>query len=426
MIYIRYFFPLILFLIFYLGAALYFTISGNSQGFYQFSPLKAIIPAVIVGLLQPFSKTKENIHSFIKGLRQLDILLMSGIFILSGIFCPLTNLIGGVDSLVQATIQVFPHQSLLIGLFLMSALVSTAIGTSMGVVALIVPIAVRLAEQGAIPLNIGVATVIGGAMFGDNLSFVSDTTIAAVVSQGADLKRKFQLNAKIAGCSGVLMCIVLLFYPTQPLKIPPLPVNFINLLPYTILLGLAFLGFSVFKVLLMGIITAFGIAIFYHHLPILSVLECMMQGAWDMHEIVLLSLIIGGLGQLLQDKGAMEYLLHKMHAYVGTQNQTKRAEGMIGLAVSLIDILLANNTIAIILTGRLANNLATHYHIPAHRSATLLGNFSCVFQGILPYGAQILLASKLSGVLALDLSAQVYYCFILGIITILYIYYKKN
>jgi Na+/H+ antiporter NhaC len=426
MIFIRNFLPLLIFLGLYIGSSLYFFALGNSDAFYKFSPLKAIIPALLIGIFLGKRSAKENLKSVIQGIKNTDILMMCGIFLLAGAFCPLTSAIGSVDTLVQVTLKYIPHSFLLIGVFFISALISTAIGTSMGVVALIVPIVLQLAEQGGFSLGIGVATVISGAMFGDNLSLVSDTTIASVLSQGADFKKKFQLNAVIALLSGAAMVAFLYAFPSHSVPLPLTSPNLINILPYGVLLGCALIGFNVFKVLSAGILSACIIGFFHYHLPLSFLGEQMLKGALSMQEITCLSLLIGGMGKLLQDQGAMAQLLSQMTSFIEKGHQKKRAEGVISFIVSIMDILLANNTIAIVLSGEFAKNLANRYHIPPHRSALLLDNFSCVFQGILPYGAQILLASKLSGVLALTLASQVYYCFILGVFTIVYILFFNN
>lgn len=411
--------PIFLFLILFVGSGTYFTYQNINMAFYQISPTVAIIPAIVLAFCLLSGQTQERLNSFLDGLRHRDIVTMCLIFLLAGAFNTVTKSIGCVEATVNLVLSLIPGEFVLIGVFLTAAFISTAIGTSMGTIATMGPIAVGIAHHGAIPIDLGMATVIGGAMFGDSLSPVGDTTIAAVLSQQADFRKKLILNAIVA-CIAAILMIALLWRIHTPSSTPIITdYNLVLIIPYLLLVILAFAGFNVFQVLISGLIIAGLIGFWQIGYSIVDFAKDINKGFESMHEIFLLSLFVGGLANMLKDLGAMTFIINFIS---NAHHLTKRsAQLVIGALVSVFDVLIANNTVAIIFSGEMAKTIAHKYRIPNHYTAAWLDIFSCVFQGILPYGAQILLASTLAGVSPLLIAGQVYYCYILGTIAVLYI-----
>jgi Na+/H+ antiporter NhaC len=414
--------PIFLFLILFVGSGTYFTYQNIDMAFYQISPTVAIIPAIVLAFCLLNGPAQERLNSFLDGLRHRDIVTMCLIFLLAGAFNTVTKSIGCVEATVNLVLSLIPSEFVLIGVFLTAAFISTAIGTSMGTIATMGPIAVGIANHGAIPIDLGIATVIGGAMFGDSLSPVGDTTIAAVLSQQADFRKKLILNAIVA-CIAAILMIALLWRIHTPSSNPIISdYNFVLIIPYLLLVILAFAGFNVFQVLISGLITTGLIGYWQISYSIVDFAKDINKGFESMHEIFLLSLFVGGLANMLKDLGAMTFIINFISK---AHHLTKRsAQLVIGALVSVFDVLIANNTVAIIFSGEMAKTIANKYRIPSHYTAAWLDIFSCVFQGILPYGAQILLASTLAGVSPLLIAGQVYYCYILGVVAVLYILLK--
>ncbi|MEK6734121.1 MAG: Na+/H+ antiporter NhaC family protein [Pseudomonadota bacterium] len=417
------FLPILFFIALYVGSGIYFTIMGVDNSFYQLSPLTAIIPAIVLGWFLYKGKTEERMHAFLDGVRHRDIITMCIIFLLAGAFSEVTKSIGSVDSTVNMALSFAPSNFLLIGLFLISAFISTAIGTSMGTIATVAPIAVGLAAQGAFPTVLGVATVISGAMFGDNLSIVSDTTIAAVLSQEANMKKKLKLNAKVAIIASILTILVLIYNSGTSIEIDSHGYSVLLVFPYIILIVLAGIGVNVFGALSISLVCAFIVGKIINDYSIFQFSKDIVKGFSSMEEIMILSLMVGGLSGL-SGKASSELAVH-LGEWVSKHGSVKMAQFIIAKMVSIFDILLANNTIAIIFTGEIARNIAKKHHLPPHYSAVWLSTFSCVFQGIIPYGAQVLLASSIAEVSPLSIIPQVYYCYILAVVSILYISFAK-
>jgi Na+/H+ antiporter NhaC len=426
--YIISFLPILLFVIIFVGSGIFFTIKGVENAFYQLSPLVAIMPAIALGWIQHRGKTQERMNDFLDGLRHRDIITMCIIFLLAGAFSEVTKSIGSVEATVNLSLSFIPTKFLLIGLFFVAAFISTAIGTSMATIATIAPIAVGLSTQGAFPLAIGVATVIGGAMFGDNLSIISDTTIAAVSSQESEIKPKVKLNSKIAAIASVITIIALLFSVDENIDIISKDYSLLKVSPYIFLIMLAVSGINVFIALVTSIVFSFAVGIISGEYNMLSWSHDITNGFLTMHEIMLLSLMIGGLSGLV-GKSAKAKLAKNLSAWISKRGGQKMAQLVIAKIVSIFNLLLANNTIAIIFSGEIARDIAKKHKIPPHYSAVWLDSFSCVIQGILPYGAQVLLASAIAGISPLNVIPFVYYCYALGFVSIIWILFtnlKKN
>jgi len=426
MSYVVHFIPIVVFILIFVGSGVYFSILGTPNAFYQLSPVTAVIPAIALGWLLHKGTTQQKMHDFLDGVRHRDIITMCIIFLLAGAFSKVTNHIGSVDATVNMALSLIPSEFLLIGIFLVSAFISTAIGTSMGTIATIAPIAAGLSVQADFLPALSVATVVGGAMFGDNLSIISDTTIAAVMSQEADMKKKLTLNAKVAVVSSLITIAILLIKTDVQLFVEAKEYSFLLITPYIVLMILAIGGVNVFVALSTSILFAGIIGIIVNNdYNILIFSQDLNKGFAEMNEIMLLSLMVGGLSGLAGKNFSRE-TADKLSSWISKRNAgDKMLQLIIAKLVSIFDILLANNTIAIIFTGEIAREIVKKHKIPPHYSAAWLDIFSCVFQGIIPYGAQILLASTIAGVSPLTVMPYVYYCYVLGFVAIMHITFIK-
>ena len=283
---------------------------------------------------------------------------------------------------------------------------------------------VELSAQGAFGLELGAATLVGGAMFGDNMSVISDTTIASVSSQHANLKEKLKLNMKVALMASFITVCFLAFADSPEIDIADRNYNLLLISPYIFLIILAAIGVNVFVVLVVSLIFAGCVGIFIVDYSIIQFAQDISQGFHDMHEIMLLSILIGALSGL-SNQNSKEFAF-EISKLLPKNAGKKSAELLISLLVSLFDILLANNVVAIIFSGKIAKEIAEKYKIKPHESAAWLDIFSCVFQGIIPYGAQILLVCAVAHVSPLAVIGKVYYCYILGVVTIAYIVLRRK
>lgn len=422
MLFLIHFAPILLFVSLFAGSGLYFTLTGAPNAFYQLSPLVAIIPAIALGWALHRGKTSDKMHAFLDGVRHRDIITMCIIFLLAGAFSELTKAIGSVDATVNLALSLIPPKFLLVSLFVTAGFISTAIGTSMGTIATLAPIAGGLSAQAGLSPTLAVATVVGGAMFGDNLSIISDTTIAAVMSQKADMKAKLKLNAKVALIASIITLTILFLAANENISVTHKSYSLLLISPYIVLILLAGFGINVFITLAISLAFAsiVGVISNYHDYGLLFISKHIVKGFESMNEIMLLSLMVGGLSGLAQE--GPKALTKKLSSWISMHSGSQiSAQLCIAKVVSIFDVLLANNTIAIIFSGEIARNIAKKYRIPAHYSAAWLDIFSCVFQGLIPYGAQILLASTIVGVSPLAVVPHVYYCYILAVVAIAYI-----
>jgi len=419
------FLPILLFVGIYVGSGIYFSLMGMENAFYQLSPTVAIIPAIALGWMLYKGSTAQRMKTFIDGVRHPDIITMCIIFLLAGAFSSVTSAIGSVDSTVNLALSLISPQFLLIGIFITASFISVAIGSSLGTIATIAPIAASLAGQGVFSPIIGIATVVGGAMFGDNLSPISDTTIAAVMSQEADMKSKLRLNARVAVVASIITIAILFFVQDAHAVIGLREYSLLLVVPYIFLIGLALMGINVFIVLFFSIVCAGCIGYIHHGYTLFALSNDIIKGFMSMHEIMVLSLMVGGLSGLA-GKGSAQLTVRLSEWIARVGGQQKTAQLVIGAIVSVFDLLLANNTVAIVFSGDIARDISKRYHIPPHYSAAWLDIFSCIFQGIIPYGAQLLLASSIAGVSPLLIMPHVYYCYVLAVVTVVFILSKKK
>ena len=386
--------PFVLFLVLFLGTGIVLTLQGKEFAFYQLPASIAIIPAVLFAIYLGKESLNDKVSQFIEGAGHQNIITMCVIYLLAGAFATVAKATGSVDASVQLGLSVFPDYLLLPGLFIVAAFLSTAMGTSMGTIAAIAPIALGFIETADLDASIVAGCIISGAIFGDNLSIISDTTIASTRSQGAHMKDKFKVNFKFA-VPAALVCIVI--YGFIGTNIPHQlanDVSVIGLIPYITILTLALMGLNVFAVLIVGIVLAAFIGMLTNDYQLSAWVSDINKGFASMQDIFILALFIGGLSELARRQGGLAALTHlvKKMAKKISPNNNKRASG-IGIAALAFscNFFTANNTVSIIITGETAKDLATDGNVSPAQSASLLDIFACINQGLLPYGAQALL-----------------------------------
>lgn len=419
--------PLGLFLALFLGAGIYFQVTGVDMAFYQLASPVAILPAIILAVLLSKQAFEERINTFVAGVGDRNIVTMCMIYLLAGAFSTVAAATGGVDAMVALGLHVIPASFLLPGLFIIAAVVSTAMGTSMGTLGALAPVALGLGQASGIDLPLLAGVLVSGAMFGDNLSIISDTTIAATRTQGCEMSDKFKANLKIAIPAAVITILWLVSYDTgaTPPKIPE--ANLWLSLPYFFIIVLAVMGLNVFAVLTLGIIlaAAFGMVTVDYQWVAFS--QDIYKGFASMQEIFLLSLLIGGLSALIRQQGGLKFLassVGNVTKRLFKHPQQRAAFGVAGLT-GLTNFAVANNTVTILLSGEVSKRLAEDGNLAPRQSASLLDIFACVVQGALPYGAQALFMGASFGLTPIQVSVNTGYCFILGGVALAMIVWRK-
>ena len=384
--------PLLLFVLLFLGVGI---ISGD----FTTMPLNvAITITVIVALLMNRKETfAKKVEVFTKGAGHSNIILMMLIFILAGAFSTTAEKMGGVSSTVNLGLSLIPQNLIIVGLFIICMFVSISMGTSVGTVAAIAPVGFGSAQATDVPAALAMATVVGGAMFGDNLSMISDTTIAAVRTQKTKMSDKFKVNFKIV-LPGAIITIIILFFLTNGISIDHTKnydYNLIKVIPYLLVLILALVGINVIIVLIGGTVLAGIIGLIDGSFGWNGLLNAISKGIIGMEDIAMIALLIGGLVGIIQHNGGIDWLLN----FVRSKVKSKRgAELGIASLVSAADISTANNTISIIMAGPLAKNIADEYDVDPRKSASILDIFGGCFQGLLPYSPQVISAAGVAGI----------------------------
>ena len=413
--------PLLVFL------CLYLVVSLIVNDFYKVP----ITVAFLVSSVYAIAITKglslnERVMQYSQGAANKNVMLMIWIFILAGAFAQSAKDIGAIDATVNLTLQLLPGNLLLAGFFLAACFISLSIGTSVGTVVALVPVIAGIAEKTGMDMAFMTAIVVGGAFFGDNLSFISDTTIAATRTQGCAMKDKFKVNFRIVFPAAF---VVLSYYVYRGfgINVPhdTYPIEWIKVLPYIVVLATAFMGFNVALVLLLGIIATGAVGICTGSIDIFDWFGSLGAGMNGMGELIIITLMAGGMLELIRFNGGVDYIIHVLTRKI---NGKKGAEMCIGALVAIANVCTANNTIAIITVGPLANDIATKYGVDKRKSASILDTFSCVVQGIIPYGAQMLMAAKLASLSPLSIIEYLYYpmgIFVMAMFSILARWPKK-
>ena len=416
--------PFLVFVIIFLGSGIIL------DDFYAFPASVAALCGVISAFLLPKAGFQEKLKFFMKGCGEESIITMCIIYLLAGAFSAVSKATGSIDAVVFFGSQYFSAQYIPLGVFLMASFLSVSAGTSVGTIVALTPIVMGFAENTQTDINVVAASLLCGAMFGDNLSFISDTTIAATQSLGCQMKDKFRTNIMIAFPAAVIAAVIFIFLggnsssavlESQTSGSPSIWLIF----PYLLVIVLSVLGVNVFLVLLVGVLLSGIIGISTGSLSWLDFANKIYEGFSDMNEIFLLALLTGGLAGIVENMGGITFLLNKVKQMIRGQ---KSAYFGMGFLVSLIDAAIANNTIAIVLSGKVAQNITEKYNLSPKFSASVLDIFSCIVQGILPYGAQILILIKLSDnkVNYLEMLKNAWYLYFLFIFVGLFIIFNKE
>ena len=407
--------------------------SGVQYGsFYEFpAPIAVLIGIVTAFLIFHRNGINENVSGFIKGCGNPSILMMCLIALFSGAFSVITKNIGATDTFVEITKNYLSLQYLYAGVFVIASFLSFASGTSVGAVVSLAPIAAGFVSLPNVNVELIAGSLLGGAMFGDNLSFISDTTIAATQSQGCEMKDKFRMNGKIALPASVLTVLVLIIigvsiHPSgHSLSEGSSPIQWINLLPYITVIVLAIAGLNVYVTFLIGTLISGILGFWYGTFDLLGYCKTIFDGFASMNDIFLVFLFTGGLAYLIEREGGISFLTQKIGKFINTKG---RALAGISALVALIDAAVANNTVAIVISAPVAKKISEEYKISPIQAASILDISSCIVQGIIPYGAQVLLLIKLLGtdVNYSSMIAQSFYIWLLLLSMIVFFLRERN
>lgn len=409
--------PLLVFLILYLGVSL---LLGD---FYKvpISVTFVLASMVAVGMIRGKSMN-DRIAVFSQGAAHPNVLTMIWIFVLAGAFARSAEAIGAIDATVALTLRLLPGNLLFAGIFLAACFVSLSVGTSVGTIVALMPVAVGLAESTSVDVAYMSAIVVGGAFFGDNLSFISDTTIAATRSQGCELRDKFKVNFYMALPAALL---VLLYYVVAGWNLEVVAgaasVDWVKIIPYLVVLATAIAGMNVMIVLTLGLFASGVIGICSGSFSVFDWLGTMGGGIAGMSDLIIVTLLAGGMLEVIRHNGGIDYIIRIL---TGRVSNRRTAELSIAALVGIANICTANNTIAIVTVGPIARKISERFGIDPRRSASLLDIFSCVVQGIIPYGAQMLMAAGLASVSPLEIVRYLYYPYALGAVALLAIVFR--
>jgi len=422
-------FSILVFLLLYLGVGVYFEyirpVDGQ-MGFYIMSVVLAFTIALIVALLQNRTLSfDEKIHLCAKGIGDDNITIMLFIFLFAGMFSGVAQEAGGATSTANLLLDILPGTFAVPGLFLIACLISMAMGTSVGTISVLVPISTALANNAHLNLAFCTAVVVGGAMFGDNLSFISDTTIAATKTQGVEMKDKFRTNFKIALPAALITLGILIVYSVRSHTgdLGHFDYNIWQAIPYFIVLIASLFGLNVLLLLGSGTVLFIIVGCITHSLTFASALTSMGSGMNGMFETIIVTILVASIGALIKENGGYEAILQ----FIRKHSKGKRG-GMFGIAglTALMDISAANNTVAIVISAPIAKQISEEFHIEPKKTASLLDTVSCIFQGIIPYGAQLLVAAGLAKISSVEIIPYLYYQFLLAVCVILSIVFQKS
>ena len=413
--------PIGVFLVIFLGAGILFKV------FYALPAVVAFLIALFVAFLQnrkvSFQKKMEVIA---KGLGEENIITMCLIFLCAGAFSGAVTAAGGVDSTVNLGLSLIPPHFAVAGLFIIGCFISVSMGTSVGTITALAPIAVGISKQTGFSMAICVAAVVCGAMFGDNLSFISDTTIVATRTQGCQMSDKFKVNIRIALPIAILTGLIYVLVGSGVENAyAPAPIEWGKVIPYLVVLVTAVCGINVMLVLFIGIVLSGIVGLWTGSFDIWGWNASMGLGITNMGELIIVTLLAGGMLEMIRYNGGIDWIIRKLTSRI---HSSKGAEMSIAALVSFANLCTANNTIALIMAGPIAKDIADRVKIDPRRSASLLDIFSCFVQGIIPYGAQMLMAAGLGHVSPIEIMQYLYYPYLLGagaLLAILFNYPRK-
>lgn len=424
--------PLFVFLGLFIGAGVYFQRQGVDFAFYQLPSVIAILPAIILALILSKQKLNQSIDTFISGIGHSNIIAMCLIYLLAGGFAAVAKATGGVDATVALGLSFIPSNLLLPGFFVIAAFIATAMGTSMGTIAAVAPIALGVADQAQIDYAIMAGAVMSGALFGDNLSIISDTTIAATRTQGCDMKDKFRENLIFAIPASLLTLIAFIFAGQGQAELATQDIDLIKVLPYLTILILAVAGLNVFVVLTLGILLAGVTGLLTMDYGLILFGKDIYAGFSNMQEIFILSMLVGGLAALMQQQGGLAFVSKQIEKLITrfskAQGEASCRAAELGMAgiVAVTNSCVANNTVSIVVTGDIAKDLAEKHGVSPKRAASVLDIFACIIQGLIPYGAQALLIASTFSITPLAAVSHAWYCMILAVVAVVIVIFRKR
>lgn len=404
--------PMLVFLVVYLVSSL---LAGD---FYKIPIASAFLLASAYALLITKGETaEERIAVFSAGAGDKNVLLMIWIFVLAGAFASTAETIGAIEASVNFTLAILPGKLVFAGIFLAACFISMAIGTSVGTIVALVPVAAGIAQETGAGIPFMTAIVAGGAFFGDNLSFISDTTIASTRTQGCSMSDKFKVNVKIAAPAALAVTAIYVVMGLGGGAVTESgPIEWVKLIPYLLVILLAISGVNVISVLAIGIAVNAVIGFAEGSLTWSGWLGSIGSGIGSMGELIIVTMLAGGMLELIRHNGGLDFIISLLTRRI---NGKRGAELSIAALVSLANLCTANNTIAIITTGRIAKDITAKFGLDPRKTASILDTFSCFVQGLIPYGAQLLMASGLAGVSAISIIQYLYYPFTMGLCALL-------
>ena len=409
--------PLVVFILFYLVTSI---IAGD---FYKIPITVAFMVSSMFAIIINKGKPLMNrINTYSRGAATEQMMLMIWIFILAGSFACSAKTMGSIDATVNLTLSLLPPQMLLSGMFLAACFVSISIGTSVGTIAALVPIAAGVAQQTGTDIAMMTAIIVGGSFFGDNLSFISDTTIMATQTQGCRLSDKFRVNAFIVAPAALLILVVYIFMGQQvsaPQHVDE--VQWVKVIPYLVVLITAILGMNVMAVLTIGLILTGIIGLLTGSFDIYGWFGAMGEGILSMSELIIVTMMAGGMLEIIRDMGGIDFIIRQLTRRVSSK---RGAELSIATLVSFVDVCTANNTVAILTVGSISKQIGDRYGVDNKKCASILDTFSCTIQGLIPYGAQMLIAAGLASINPIAILPYLYYPLVLGIVALLSIFLR--
>ena len=409
--------PLGVFIILYLVTSI---IAGD---FYKVPITVAfMVSSIYAILIHQGRPLKERIDTFSRGAATGQMMLMIWIFVLAGAFANSAKVMGSIDATVNLTLVCLPPQMLLAGLFVAACFISLSIGTSVGTIVALTPIAAGVAQQTGTSVAMMTAVVVGGSFFGDNLSFISDTTIVATSTQGCRLSDKFRVNSFIVVPAALIVCIIYILMGSEvhaPQQINN--VEWTKVIPYLVVLITAIFGMNVMAVLTIGIILTGIIGVLTGTFDVFGWMKAMGDGIVGMGELIIITMMAGGMLELIKQQGGIDFIIKRMTRHI---HGKRGAEISIGTLVALVDVCTANNTVAILTVGGIAKQVGDRYGVDNKKAASILDTFSCFVQGLIPYGAQLLMAAGLAALNPVSIIPYLYYPFAIGIAAILSILFR--
>jgi Na+/H+ antiporter len=396
--------PLLVFLVIYLVSSLI------AKDFYTVPVTAAFMLSSVYSVLITPGKIADRIALYSQGAGNKNVLMMIWIFIMAGAFASTAKAIGSVEATVNLTLMILPGKFILAGLFIASCFISMSIGTSVGTIVALVPIAAGIAGQADLSMPMTTALIVGGAFFGDNLSFISDTTIAATTTQGCSMSDKFKTNIWIAGPAALAVAVIYIVIGLNADITPEIgEVSLLKLIPYLCVIIMALWGVNVLVVLSIGLGLC-AIIGFAEGMTWTSFLGSIGSGIGGMGELIIVTMLAGGMLETIRHNGGIKFIIERLTRKVSGK---KGAEAAVGGLVALSNFCTANNTIAILTVGKIAREVSERYGIDPRKTASILDTFSCVIQGIIPYGAQLLMASSLAEIPATEIIPWLFYPMIL-------------